>query len=54
MQTAQYVFLSCPVFALLWGLIRSWVGISSNFELIFSKESFYDDILVKNSFKNTS
>jgi hypothetical protein len=27
--TAQHVFLSCPVFAPLWGLIRSWVGISS-------------------------
>ncbi|KAK2432043.1 hypothetical protein QL285_030192 [Trifolium repens] len=29
MVTAQHVFLSCPNFPLLWGLIRSWVGISS-------------------------
>jgi hypothetical protein len=28
-ETAQHVFLSCPVFAPLWGLIRSWVGFSS-------------------------
>jgi hypothetical protein len=28
-ETTQHVFLSCPVFAPLHGLIRSWVGISS-------------------------
>jgi hypothetical protein len=28
-ETAQHVFLFCPVFASLWGLIRSRVGISS-------------------------
>jgi hypothetical protein len=28
-ETAQHVFLSCPVFPLLWGLIRSWVVIFS-------------------------
>jgi hypothetical protein len=28
-ETAQHMFLSCPVFAPLWGLIRSRVGISS-------------------------
>jgi hypothetical protein len=25
----QHLFLSCPFFASLWSLIRSWVGISS-------------------------
>ncbi|KAK2423034.1 hypothetical protein QL285_033519 [Trifolium repens] len=28
-ETAQHLFLSCPVFAPLWGQIRSWVGFSS-------------------------
>jgi hypothetical protein len=28
-ETTQHVFLFCPVFAPLWGLIQSWVGISS-------------------------
>jgi hypothetical protein len=28
-ETAQHLFLSCPVFAPLWSLIRSWVGTSS-------------------------
>jgi hypothetical protein len=28
-ETAQHLFLSCPVFAPLWGLLRSWVGFSS-------------------------
>jgi hypothetical protein len=28
-ETAHHLFLSCPVFAQLWSLIRSWVGISS-------------------------
>jgi hypothetical protein len=27
-QTAQHIFLSCPVLAPLWSLIRTWVGIS--------------------------
>jgi hypothetical protein len=25
-ETAHHLFLSCPVFAPLWNLIRSWVG----------------------------
>jgi hypothetical protein len=28
-ETAHHLFLSCPVFAPLWSLVRSWVGISS-------------------------
>jgi hypothetical protein len=28
-KIAQHLFLSCPVFAPLWGLLRSWVGFSS-------------------------
>jgi hypothetical protein len=28
-ETMQHVFLSCPCFAPLWGLIRSWVDIST-------------------------
>ncbi|GAU21854.1 hypothetical protein TSUD_33500 [Trifolium subterraneum] len=28
-ETAQHLFLSCPAFAPLWGLVRSWVGISA-------------------------
>jgi len=27
-KTAQHLFLSCPCFASLWGLTRSWLGIS--------------------------
>ncbi|PNX86053.1 glutamate-gated kainate-type ion channel receptor subunit GluR16 [Trifolium pratense] len=29
LETAQHLFLSCTVFAPLWGLVRSWVGMSS-------------------------
>jgi hypothetical protein len=29
LETAQHLFLSCPVFASLWGLVRSWIGVSS-------------------------
>jgi hypothetical protein len=29
METVHHLFLSCPVFAQLWSLIRSWVDISS-------------------------
>ncbi|MCH90956.1 kinesin-like protein [Trifolium medium] len=29
LENAHHLFLSCPVFAPLWSLIRSWVGISS-------------------------
>jgi hypothetical protein len=28
-ETAHHLFLSCPVFAPLWSLVRSWVGTSS-------------------------
>ncbi|GAU50935.1 hypothetical protein TSUD_411320 [Trifolium subterraneum] len=28
-ETAQHLFLSCPAFAPLWDLVRSWVGISA-------------------------
>ncbi|MCH87520.1 glutamate-gated kainate-type ion channel receptor subunit GluR5 [Trifolium medium] len=28
-ETAQHLFLSCPVLAPLWGLVRSWIGMSS-------------------------
>jgi hypothetical protein len=28
-ETAQHLFLSCPVFTPLWGQLRSWVGFSS-------------------------
>jgi hypothetical protein len=28
-ETAHHLFLSCPVFASLWSLVRSWIGISS-------------------------
>ncbi|GAU39054.1 hypothetical protein TSUD_396590 [Trifolium subterraneum] len=27
-ETAKHLFLSCPVFAPLWGLVRNWIGIS--------------------------
>jgi hypothetical protein len=29
LETAQHLFLSCPVFVPLWGLVRSWIGVSS-------------------------
>jgi hypothetical protein len=29
LETAHHVFLSCPAFAPLWGLVKSWIGISS-------------------------
>jgi len=28
-ETAHHMFLSCSRFASLWGLVRSWLGISS-------------------------
>jgi hypothetical protein len=28
-ESAHHLFLSCPVFASLWGLVRHWVGTSS-------------------------
>ncbi|GAU10685.1 hypothetical protein TSUD_424660, partial [Trifolium subterraneum] len=28
-ETTQHLFLSCPAFAPLWGLVRNWVGISA-------------------------
>jgi hypothetical protein len=28
-ETAHHLFLSCPVFAPLWSLVRSWIGTSS-------------------------
>jgi hypothetical protein len=28
-ETAYHLFLFCPVFAPLWSLVRSWVGVSS-------------------------
>jgi hypothetical protein len=27
-ETAQYLLFTCPIFAPLWGLVRSWVSIS--------------------------
>ncbi|MCH80408.1 cytochrome P450 [Trifolium medium] len=29
LETAHHLFLSCPIFAPLWGLVRSWIGMSS-------------------------
>ncbi|KAK2440989.1 hypothetical protein QL285_012338 [Trifolium repens] len=29
LETAQHLFLSCHVFAPMWGLVRSWIGVSS-------------------------
>jgi hypothetical protein len=29
-ETAHHLFISCPIFAPLWSLIRSWVGFSSS------------------------
>ncbi|GAU22999.1 hypothetical protein TSUD_98280 [Trifolium subterraneum] len=30
-ETAQHLFLSCPIFAPMWSSLRAWVGISCNF-----------------------
>jgi hypothetical protein len=29
LETANHLFLSCPVFAPLWNLVRSWIGVVS-------------------------
>jgi hypothetical protein len=29
LETAQHLFLSCHVVAHIWGLVRSWIGVSS-------------------------
>jgi len=29
LETTQHLFLSCPCFTSLWGLARSWLGIST-------------------------
>ncbi|MCH80856.1 70 kDa peptidyl-prolyl isomerase [Trifolium medium] len=29
LETSHHLFLSCPVFAPLWCLVKSWIGISS-------------------------
>ena len=30
LKTTHHMFFSCPVFALLWCMVRSWIGISSD------------------------
>ncbi|MCI19762.1 hypothetical protein A2U01_0040922, partial [Trifolium medium] len=29
LESAHHLFLFCPVFVPLWGLVKSWIGISS-------------------------
>ncbi|KAK2423985.1 hypothetical protein QL285_034394 [Trifolium repens] len=39
-ETAHHLFLSCPVFAPLWSLVPSWIGISSAYLLMLHDHFF--------------